>query len=266
MRGWRTSSPIGPRSRHEVQGPFLRSCGAVCAIQAALPEALFQYLASVAPARDTAWDCATGNGQAAAALAAQFQRVIATDASVQQIESADPQERVEYGVAPAEFSGLPAESVDLITVAQALHWFNIAAFFVEARRVLKRGGILSVWSYNLLSVSPEIDAFIGTFYHETTAPFWPPERRILEDGYVTIEFPFEELATPSFEMQESWTLDQLLGYLRTWSATQKFVAARGYDPVTSVGVDLGKVWGAAHERRIVRWPLSLRAGRCAARS
>ncbi len=205
---------------------------------------------------------ATGNGQAAIGLAAHFARVVATDASAPQIESAEPYSAVEYCVAPAEKSGIPARCVDLVTVAQALHWFDIPAFFAEAQRVLKPGGVISVWAYNLLSVSPEIDALVNRFYFETTARFWPPERAILESGYAEIDFPFEEITPPPFEMCRHWRLDQLLGYLRTWSATQKFIAARGFDPVDSLGNELGALW-PCDEEMLVRWPLSLRVGRFA---
>lgn len=142
------------------------------------PEALFSYLALLAPVREFAWNCATGNGQAAIGLAAHFERVIATDASSQQIESAEPHARVEYRVAPAENSRLPADSIDLVTAAQALHWFDIPAFFAEAQRVLKPGGVTAVWAYNLLRISPEVDALVNRFYLETTAAFWPPNAQL----------------------------------------------------------------------------------------
>ena len=223
------------------------------------PDALFRDLASLRPDRERAWDCATGNGQAAVALAEQFDRVVATDASAQQIESAQPHERVVYKVGPAESSGLDDDSIDLVTVAQALHWFDIPAFFAEAARVLKPRGIIAVWAYNLLSVSPEIDVLVSEFYHETTGPFWPPERAIVESGYRDVFFPFDEITPPHFEMEAVWTSHQLLGYLRTWSATQKFIAARGFDPVASLGEQLRMRWD--DEGRVVRWPLSLRIGR-----
>ena len=225
------------------------------------PAALFQYLASISPARVLAWDCGTGNGQAAVALADHFQSVVATDASAQQIENAEPHDRVVYKVAPAESSGLEAGAVALVTVAQALHWFNIPAFFAEAERVLKPGGIVAVWAYNLLTISPEIDALVNEFYRGTTGPFWPPERRQVEAGYSGIGFPFAEIASPTFEIEARWTLEMLLGYLRTWSATQKFIGARRFDPVISLGDKLRAHWGGDDEARLVRWPLNLRVGR-----
>jgi SAM-dependent methyltransferase len=225
------------------------------------PEALFGWLASVAPARELAWDCATGNGQAAVALAAHFQRVIATDASAQQIESAEAHPLLEYRVAPAESSGLASDSVDVVTVAQALHWFDIPAFFAEVQRVLRPAGVVAVWSYSFLSVSPAVDDLVNHFYSVTTGPFWPPERELVESGYRGIAFPFEELTPPPFAMATEWNLQQLLGYLRTWSATQKFIAARRFDPVDSLGQELQRVWGDAEQTHIVQWPLTLRVGR-----
>lgn len=225
------------------------------------PAELFAYLATLTPARDLAWDCATGNGQAAVALAPHFARVIATDASSTQIESAQQHDGVDYRVAPAENSGIETASVDLVTSAQALHWFDIPAFFAEARRVLKPDGAIAIWAYNLLHVGPEIDALVQKFYTEATGPFWPPERDIVEAGYRGIAFPFEEIAPPSFEMETRWTLDHLLGYLRTWSATQRFIAARGFDPVDSLGEALRGHWGNPDTTRLVRWPLMIRLGK-----
>ena len=221
-------------------------------------DALFAYLANEAPSRVLAWDCATGNGQAAIGLAAEFDRVIATDASAQQIETAERHERVEYRVALAEQSGLAASSVDLVTVAQALHWFDIARFFSEARRVLKPRGIIAIWAYTFLSVEPEVDVMIDRFYRETTGPFWPPERELVESGYRNIELPFEELKPPPFQIETTWTRNQLLGYLRTWSATKRFIAARGFDPVDQLDEELKRHWPEG--ARVVRWPLHLRIG------
>lgn len=225
------------------------------------PAEMFTALASLAPTGELAWDCATGNGQAAVALAAHFARVIATDASAPQIENAEPNERVEYRVAPAESSGLETGTVDLISVAQALHWFDIPAFLREAERALKPNGLLAISAYNLLTVAPEVDALVNQFYFETTGPFWPPERDIVEAGYRTIAFPFPELELPPFQMRSEWKLGQLLGYLRTWSATKNFIAAHGYDPVDSLGEELRPLWGGEDEVREVRWPMALRVFR-----
>jgi SAM-dependent methyltransferase len=224
------------------------------------PDALFEYLVSISPRHELAWDCATGNGQAAVGLARHFERVIATDASAQQIESAEPNERVSYRVAPAEASGIDPASVDLILVAQALHWFEFDGFFAEAERVLKDDGVLAISSYKVLEIAPEIDAIIWKFYRETTGPFWPPERELVETDYKNIPFPLPELPPVRFEMREEWNLHQLAGYLRTWSATQKFIAARGFDPVDSVVEEVKAVWKDPEQMRETKWPLHLRVG------
>ncbi len=224
------------------------------------PQELFAYLADISPERECVWDCATGNGQAAVALGEFFEHVIATDSSEKQIANGQSHDRVRYRVASAEQSELPQDSLDLITVAQALHWFDREAFFAEAKRVLKPNGVLAVWSYNLFKISPEIDRLVEVFYRETVGPYWDFERRLVETGYRTIAFPFDELSVPDFRMQVEWALDDLLGYLRTWSATKSFITARGLDPVVDLGTELQSVWGESGIKKIT-WPLSVRVGR-----
>jgi SAM-dependent methyltransferase len=225
------------------------------------PTSLFDWLAGIAPARDLAWDCATGSGQAAVDLAERFARVIATDASEAQIRSATFHGRVEYRVASAERSGLPGGSVDLVTVAQALHWFDIPAFFSEARRVLKPDGVLAVWTYGPMSVEGrEIDSVVQRYYHDIVGAYWPPERAFVDAGYRSIRFPFAPLDAPVFSMQAVWTLPQLLGYFRTWSATARYREIVGRDPVELVRDELVRAWGE-NATRGVAWPLTLRVGR-----
>lgn len=225
------------------------------------PIELFEYLAGLAPARLCAWDCATGNGQAAAGLAHCFQNVVATDASEEQIANAIQHERVQYRVATAEQSDIESASIDIVIVAQALHWFDVGLFFDEVRRVLKPGGALAVWCYNLLEVSPPIDALLEKFYRETVGPYWDFERSLVETGYRTLPFPFTEIESPSFQMKADWSLDQLLGYLRTWSATKNFILERGFDPVAELAGELSALWGPVSDRKRISWPLSLRVGR-----
>ena len=225
------------------------------------PPALFDYLASISPAREVGWDCGTGNGQAAVGLARHFAKVIATDASAQQIETAQSHQRISYRVAAAEASGLEAGSVDLILVAQALHWFDMAAFFSEATRVARNSAILAISTYLHLSVNREVDSIVSEFYGETTGPFWPPERGLVETNFESIRFPFPELPSREFQMHQRWNLDQLAGYLRTWSATKKFIAARGFDPVDSLMRELADVWRGRERTRGVTWPLKVRTFR-----
>lgn len=225
------------------------------------PPKLFDHLASISPERELAWDCATGSGQAAVGLAEHFAKVIATDASAQQIESAQRHPGISYRVAPSEASGIEPGSVDLILVAQALHWFDMDRFFTEAKRVSKESGILAVSTYTHVSVNPEIDEILSKFYRETTGPYWPPERDLVETNFESIRFPFPELPSHQFEMRQQWNLAQLTGYLRTWSATKKFIAVRGFDPVDSLMQELGSVWHDREHARQVTWPLKLRTFR-----
>jgi len=225
------------------------------------PAALFRWLADISSATGLAWDCACGNGQAAVALAGYFDRVIATDASDNQIRNAIPAANVDYRVAVAEQSGLDSDSVDLVTVAQALHWFKLDAFFAEARRVLKSGGVLAAWSYGLTRVDSEIDAAIHHLYGDLVAPYWPIERRLVETGYSDIDFPFSEIVPEAFAMEAEWTLDELTGYLRTWSAVKRYLADKDSDPVSEIEPVLQKAWGERRSRKTIRWPLKLRVGR-----
>ncbi|HKP28442.1 MAG TPA: class I SAM-dependent methyltransferase [Gemmatimonadales bacterium] len=222
------------------------------------PEELFAWLASVGPGREMAWDAGTGNGQAAVALAAHYEHVIASDPSDKQIDAASRHPRIEYRVA-AEIAGLVERSADLVTVAQALHWFDRPTFWNEVRRVLRPGGVIAVWCYELQQVSPEVDAVINRFYRDTVGPYWTPDRKLVEEGYRTIEFPFEEFAPPLFSMATEWTLEHQVGYLGTWSAVGKYRKEKGSDPVELVLPELERVWGKRTRR--VEWPLSVRAGR-----
>lgn len=223
------------------------------------PAELFAYLAGLAAGRRLAWDCATGNGQAAIALAGHFERVVATDASQAQIDAAITHPAVSYRVAKAEASGLQDDSVDLVTVGQALHWFDTARFFAETSRVLVAGGIVAAWCYELCSVSPACDSAVGHLYADIVGPFWPKERRLIEERYAGIEFPGIELVPPVFEMKSRWTVDDMLGYLRTWSACQHYRRERGEDPVGLIEEQLRRAWGTAP--RTVRWPLTARISR-----
>lgn len=225
------------------------------------PRALFEFIAATAPNDRRALDCATGNGQAAIALTEFFHSVIALDASAAQIASAQPNDRVEYRVAPAESTGLSAHSVAAITVAQALHWFELEAFYAEARRVLEPRGVLAAWAYNYLRISPKVDPLVGRFHDEIVGPFWPPERKLVGRGYRELAFPFAEIATPAFQIEVPWSLAHLLGYLRTWSATRRFLAANEQDPVGLIERELEQAWGNPLEEKLAIWPLTVRLGR-----
>ena len=226
------------------------------------PAALFDYLASLVPRSSVVWDCACGNGQATLDLAERFDKIIATDASREQIASAPPHPRIEYHVAPAEQSGLPDRSVALVTVAQALHWFDFDRFYAEVKRVLTPGGVIAVWAYGIDTVEgDDLDQLVQDFYAKTVGPYWPPERRLVEEGYRTIPFSFAEIKPPAFHMEARWTLEQLLGYMSTWSATNRCIKATGRNPLEPLAAELRRVWGEADLSRKITWPLTMRVGR-----
>lgn len=229
------------------------------------PDEIYAYLASIAHARSLAWDCGTGNGQAAIGLAKHFDHVYATDASAEQISHAYPHEKVEYHAEPSEHVSLSNSSADLVTVAVAIHWFNFDAFYHEVRRVLKPEGVLAAWTYSLTEISPEIDPLIEQYYRGILSGFWPERIHYLEEGYKTIPFPFEEITHPSFTMEIHWNLIQLAGFLDSWSATQRYKAQKGQHPLELIWNKLVAAWGDEKETRLIRWPLHFRIGRNAPR-
>lgn len=225
------------------------------------PDELFAWIARHSPAHDRVWDCATGGGQAARGLRRHFSGVVATDLSANQIAHAARIPGVTYHVAPAEHSGLADRSVDAVTVGQALHWFDVPAFATEARRVLRPGGLVVAWCYELFRSTPDVDAVIARLYHDVVGPYWLIERRWVDDGYRTMAFPFERIDTPALAIRSDWDLPRVLGYLGTWSATQRYRDDRGSDPLDIVREDLAKAWGEPAETRTLRWPLGILAGR-----
>ena len=225
------------------------------------PVALFEHLAEIAPGRSLAWDVATGSGQAAGQLAQFFQRVIATDASEEQVRNAERADKIEYCVEPAEASGHENDSVDLVTVAQALHWFDLPAFEREARRVARPGAILAAWSYGILQSTPAIDAVIESLYNGILGEYWTPERRIVEQGYRDVAFGFEPLDCPAFAMRAHWTAGHMLGYLSTWSAARRYEEQHGDDPVSQVRDALLDAWGNPDDPIEIAWPLAIKIWR-----
>lgn len=253
-----------PRARTTGGGfkdHFSQVSGGYACYRPVYPPALFRYLVAIVPARDRAWDCATGTGQAALALRRYFREVIATDASREQIARAPVARGIRYRHAPAVDSGLENTSVDVVTVAQALHWFHGPAFFNEVRRVLRPRGILAAWCYQLARVDDEIDALVWHLYDHLLRDFWPPERVLIERAYADIDFPFSEVRTPRFQMTAHWDLPRMLGYLRTWSGVIRAQAHTGRDPVSVVEPNLRAAWVDPTRRRLVRWPLTLKVRR-----
>jgi SAM-dependent methyltransferase len=223
------------------------------------PRELFAWLARESPSTRLAWDNATGNGQAAVGLAEFFDRVAATDASAAQVAAAEPHVRITYEVAPAEASPLDGGSVDLVTVAQALHWFDLERFHSEVRRVLRPGGVLAEWGYGLADIDPRIDVAMRRFADHTVGPYWPPERALIYPGTARAPFPYNRITTPAFAMAAHWDLDRLIAYLGTWSSVNGYRQAIGKDPLPAFREELAPLWG--EREREIRWPLLLRVGR-----
>ncbi len=233
------------------------------------PDPLFSYLSSLCLHHKLAWDVATGNGQAANSLTTYFSQIIATDISRQQLSYTSPHPQISYWLSDAgseKFYTLEGEvrviddaSIDLVTVAQAYHWLEHDRFHAQVERVLRPGGIFAVWGYGLLKVSAEIDLLVENFYSVTVGPYWPAERKLLDEGYRTIQFPFRELEAPEFVMKYDWSLEDLLGYLRTWSSVQLYIKERREDPVEAFGKVLSPLWG--EQKRTIAWPLMMRVGK-----
>lgn len=225
------------------------------------PAALYDFLVEVAPANERAWDAGCGNGQASTDLATRFREVVATDPSAEQIANAAPRPNISYRVEAAEQSSLAAASVDLVCVAQALHWFDLARFHAEVRRVLKPRGVVAFWSYADCRVDARVDAQKNRLYRDLLGAYWPAERALVESGYASLPFPFERIQAPAIALRMDWTLEQFLAYLRSWSATQRYLKANGADPVALVEAELARAWGDPREPRRVHWDFHLRVGR-----
>ena len=225
------------------------------------PDELADWLAAAAPSQALALDCGCGAGQLSTLLARRFERVVATDASASQIAHAQPHARVSYRVAPAEHSGLDDSSVDLLSAAQAAHWFDLPRFHAEARRVLRPRGCIALVTYGVASMPGACGELLRELHDRVLGPYWPPERRLVIDGYRDLDFPFDEIAAPPLDVLARWDLDELLGYVRTWSALRQAEAALGSAPYDEFARQLRAAWGDAGVRRDIAWPLRVRAGR-----
>ena len=253
---------IGPAAFRDHFSVIART---YAAFRPTYPPELFAHLAALAQEHAVAWDCACGSGQATLGLVPWFERVVATDASAGQLAMAPPHPSVTYHVATAEASALRDGSVDIVTVAQALHWLDRPRFYAEVRRVARPGAVLAAWSYGTLAFDDRaLDTLLGEFYQGTVGPYWPPERRLVDLGYRTVDFPFAPLPVPPIAMSVRWSLDELLGYLRSWSAVARYVAVHGRDPVADLDAPLAAAWGAGRDaKRTIDFPLAVRAGRVA---
>lgn len=222
------------------------------------PEELFRFILKHVRERNIAWDCATGNGQTAGELAAWFKKVMATDISEKQLSNAIRLPNIFYSMLPAEQTDFEENSFDLVTVSQALHWFNFELFYKELSRVTRPGGWFAAWMYGGIKVIPEIDALKRQHHDVTLGAYWDEERKFVNEDYKTIPFPLKEIDCPAFRMSYNWSLEELEGYFNTWSALRKFIAANGYNPVEELMIKIKPHW--IQERMPVSFPLHLRMG------
>lgn len=244
---------------------FSQSAEGYAIYRPSYPIDLVNKLADLCPSQNLALDCGCGTGQLSVLLAERFKEVVATDASAAQILKAQKQERVIYRTALAEDSGLSDESVDLITVAQAAHWLNLDMFYQEVERIAKPNAILALITYGVLHVEGSVDPLIQEFYYNTIGDYWPAERKHVEDGYSSLPFPFPEVIVPTINMHAFWNLDELMGYLNTWSAAKEFEKVHHFNPVNQFRTKLLSEWGDPNLKKNITWPLSIRAGKIKAR-
>ncbi|MBS1958867.1 MAG: class I SAM-dependent methyltransferase [Bdellovibrionales bacterium] len=248
---------------NQTSGLFSKQAEIYARFRPRYPRELYDYLLSLVPARALAFDVATGNGQAADTLAQDFARVIASDISGDQIKNAKPNPKIEYRVEPAETLGAKDKSVDLVTVAQAAHWFDFKKFYPEVKRVLKPGGVIAIFGYGFFENFgiPSMDRVIEEFSMRELAPYWKPQVLTLWHAYSDIPFPFQELKAPRFSIQIEANLDELMGYFSTWSAVQLYKDQHGVDPTVRLRAQLVKEWGNSDARRTLEWKLALKVAR-----
>ena len=239
---------------------FSRQSGAYGRYRPGYPPGLLAWVAGRAPDRRLAVDCATGNGQAAVGLALHFEAVLAVDGSRRQLARARPAPRVHYVLGLAERLPVRERSVSLVAAAQAAHWFDIERFHSECRRILAPRGVVALWTYGKFRVDSAVDAVVDHFYSDVVGRYWPPERRHVEQGYRSLPFPWHEESVPEFELTDDWDLEQVMGYLATWSAVQRCQDQSGRDPLRELQPRLAGLWPPGGTRRL-RWPIHLRLGR-----
>ncbi|MET4081140.1 ubiquinone/menaquinone biosynthesis C-methylase UbiE [Pedobacter sp. UYP30] len=228
------------------------------------PKALYDFLFDLVPSKDCAWDCATGNGQVARVLAQQFKMVQATDISENQLKKALELPNVSYRVAAAEEPIFENNQFDLITVGQAVHWFNFDAFYAQVNRTLKPNGVLAIFGYGLMTIDKALDAVIWKLYEQILGKYWDVERKYIEENYTSIPFIFEEIKTPELQITTTWTFDELIGYLNTWSALQHYKKANERNPIELILTELKEAWGDAAKKEVI-FPVLLRVGKIGAR-
>jgi len=241
--------------------PFAIEAAQYAHLRPTYPESLFAFLSTTVTPREVAWDCATGNGQAATHLARYFGRVIATDESAEMIAQAPRDPRIEYRVSEAEDSGIEADFVDLVTVASAIHWFDLSKFYAEVRRVVKPGGVIAAWTYYTPVFGNDVDVLIERLEHEVLADYWDERLHYVVDEFHDLPFPFEPINAPRFRTDMRWNMEDLLGYFETWSSSVKYRQATGAHPTDLIKGELTRVWGDPEQKRGLHFPLYMRIGR-----
>ena len=237
---------------------FSRQADTYAKYRPTYPQELFDFIFSCIKNNDAAWDCGTGNGQAAKELSKHFKKVYATDISQKQIDKAYKSDNIIYSLQPAEQTNFTDNSFDLIAISQALHWFKFEEFYAEVKRVVKNNGIIAAWCYSLPTISKEIDHIINTeLYKNTLGQYWDDERQYVDDHYTTIPFPFEEIKSPPFQIISEWTVNDLQGYINSWSALQKFITTNNYNPVDKFIEQVRPYW---KEKIKIVFPVHLRMG------
>lgn len=224
------------------------------------PQELFDFIFSHVQQFNTAWDCATGNGQTAVVLAEKFKQVVATDQSTAQLKYAPERSNITYSACSAEKTNFADKSFDLVTVSQALHWFDFDPFYLELKRVLKPTGIFAAWCYSLMKIDSEIDPIIKDFYSRILGPYWDERRELVNKNYQTIPFPLSKIKTPPFKITREWTLDELINYFTTWSSVQTYIQKNGSNPTDLMLANLHRVWRNPSEPKTMTWPVFMLLG------
>ena len=229
----------------------------------AYSDVLYRFLNDITSNKDMAWDCATGNGQAAIGLCKYFKNVIASDASKGQLECQFNRNNIMYEMFPAENADIQDNSVDLITVAQAAHWFDLDKFYKEVTRISKSNGVLAIWSYGMHKIDNDIDKISEKLNvgGDILGRYWPRETNYVKEDYKTIPFPFKEIPAPKFDMTVNWNLDDLVCYMQTWSAVKRFSMEKKFNPLSLIVEELERLWGKRDKQKVVKWGINLRVGK-----
>lgn len=243
-----------------VQDNFKSGSDQYAQYRPSYPRELFDYLCGLVHTLDQAWDCGTGTGQVAMQLAGKFRKVYASDISLSQIAHASQADNIIYSVQEAERTDFHAAQFDLITVGQAVHWFDFDRFYAEVRRTARSQGMLCLMGYDLIQIDPHINPIIQWFYTEVIGTFWDPQRRYIDEHYQTIPFPFAALKSPKFNQRLTWDRAHLMHYLNTWSAVKHFIREKGFNPLDELERRLKPKWPDG-ELKTVTFPILLRVGK-----